>query len=48
MYEKQIDDLLTALDIINKFESGDSLELKTTIRTEIKRLEEIDEKLCSL
>ena len=47
-YQEEIDKLCDALDVIAKFEDGDSLYLKRNIREEIKRLEEIDEKLAAL
>lgn len=46
-YKEEADKLYTALDVIAKFESGDHIELKRSIRTEIDRLEKIDEDLSN-
>ncbi len=47
-YKKIIDELYIALDVIAKFESGDSRDLKKAIRAEIDRLEKIEEELSNM
>lgn len=47
-YNQQLDNLYNALDVIAKYEDGDSVYLKRNIRAEIERVELIIEQLEAL
>lgn len=47
-YEKEIERLCSALDVIGQLESYDSRDIKRNIRAEIDRLEKIENEMIKL